>query len=385
LDTTISFSDINQVVAKIGTHVETSTSSSKTQNGRGLCTDLLKIMIDPVKYDLGTTYENSDAKLISQDILGLQLKALGELDQNDPNVIQRLASINERLKSLNADLDPITKGLNPTQKALYSTFANAFPVGQTPTEAQSIAAVGLITTGGNFGNNSAFLTNYAKFVSSGDTTSANNLIEIANYFGSKPDYVSNISRFRNTNLDAKSISAAKEIIDFTKILDAQNSPDLTTLILTTNRDFLIDTVLRRADNIFNPETESDLTKDFFQSLKETFSEKPTSIDNKTYSNFARNAISKFSNDHLKLNGVVYSSSFTNVLVKDISKGSPGFYGNDGIAQMQIDVFEGMLVFYQSQIQQENAKPEPNTSKIGQWQTQINSHQTAINSLIGTLS
>jgi hypothetical protein len=53
--------------------------------------------------------------------------------------------------------------------------------------------------------------------------------------------------------------------------------------------------------------------------------------------------------------------------------------------MQINVFEGMLGFYQSQIQQENAKPEPNTSKIGQWQTQINSHQTAINSLIGTLS
>ncbi|MFZ4085367.1 MAG: hypothetical protein ACOYK1_07540, partial [Vampirovibrionia bacterium] len=65
-------------------------------------------------------------------------------------------------------------------------------------------------------------------------------------------------------------------------------------------------------------------------------------------------------------------------------GSPGIYANDGIAQMQIDVFEGMLSFYQSQIQQENAKPEPSTSKIGQWQTQINSHQTAINSLRSTI-
>ncbi len=168
MDTTISFSDINQIVAKIGTHVETSTSSSKTQNGRNLSKDLLKIMIDPVRYDLATTYENSDAKLIFKDILGLQLKELGKLDQNDPNVIQSINYANERLKSLNADLNPITGGLNPAQKALYSTFANAFPVGQTPTEAQSIAAVGLITTGGNFGNNMAFLTNYGKFVSSGD-------------------------------------------------------------------------------------------------------------------------------------------------------------------------------------------------------------------------
>jgi hypothetical protein len=53
--------------------------------------------------------------------------------------------------------------------------------------------------------------------------------------------------------------------------------------------------------------------------------------------------------------------------------------------MQIDVFEGMLSFYQSLIQQENAKSEPNTSKIGQWQSQINANQSAINALSGTLS
>ena len=63
----------------------------------------------------------------------------------------------------------------------------------------------------------------------------------------------------------------------------------------------------------------------------------------------------------------------------------GDFANDGVAQMQITVFEGMLDFYQSQIQQENAKPEPDTSKIGQWQSQINAHQTAINALQSTIS
>jgi hypothetical protein len=53
--------------------------------------------------------------------------------------------------------------------------------------------------------------------------------------------------------------------------------------------------------------------------------------------------------------------------------------------MQIDVFEGMISFYQSQITQEMAKPQPDTSKISQWQTQITSHQTAITALQGTLS
>jgi hypothetical protein len=142
-------------------------------------------------------------------------------------------------------------------------------------------------------------------------------------------------------------------------------------------------MLKKKDNIFDPATESDLTKSFFQSLKEIFNEKPDSVDNRTYSDFARNAISKFSND-LKSNGIVNRNSFTTVLVKDINRGSLGIYGNDGIAQMQIDVFEGMLSFYQSLIQQENAKPEPNTSKIGQWQSQINANQSAINALRGTL-
>ena len=214
-----------------------------------------------------------------------------------------------------------------------------------------------------------FLTNYAKFVSSGDTTSANNLIEIANYFGSNNDYAPSIRGFKNTNLDAKTINTAKEVISFTKMLDTQNSPDLAGVLLVANRDFLITTMLTNRDKIFNPETESDLTTSFFQSLKETFSKKSASIDNLTYSNFARNAITKFSND-LQSNGVVGPTSFTTVLVKDINRGNLRSFANDGVAKMQIDVFEGMLSFYQSQIQQENAKPEPNTSKIGQWQYQI---------------
>jgi hypothetical protein len=143
-------------------------------------------------------------------------------------------------------------------------------------------------------------------------------------------------------------------------------------------------MLNKEDTVFNPATESDLTKSFFQSLKENFSGKPDSLDNKTYSDFARNAISKFSND-LKSNGVVNRNSFTTVLVNDIGRGSLGIYANDGVAKMQINVFEGMLSFYQSLIQQENAKSEPNTSKIGQWQSQINANQSAINALSGTLS
>lgn len=260
---------------------------------------------------------------------------------------------------------------------------NAFPVGQTPTEAQSKAAAELITTNSSFGTNRAFLTNYAKFVSSGDTTSANNLIEIANYFGSKSDYASSIRSFKDVNLDAKTINTAKEIISFTKMLDTQNSADLTGVLLTANRNFLIDTVLNKKDNIFNPATENDVTTSFFQSLKETFSKKTDAVDNLTYSDFARNAISKFSND-LKSNGIVTRNSFTTVLVNDIGRGSLGMYANDGVAKMQIAVLEGMLSFYQSQIQQENAKPEPNTSRIGQWQNQINANQSAINSLRSTL-
>jgi hypothetical protein len=377
------FDDINQIVAKIATHVETDNNSIKTQNGTSLAKDLLRVMVDPVKYDLSTNYKDGSV-LIFKDILELQLKSLGELNQNDPKVIQSIKYASDRLALIEADLDPITGPLNQAQRNLYKVFTNGFPAGQTPTEAQSLAAVGLITTGGNFGSNVTFITNYARFVSSGDTTSANNLVEIANYFGSKPEYAGSIRSFTDTNLDTKTISTAKEIINFTKMLDAQNSPDLAGVILTANRSFLLDTMLKKKDNIFDPATESDLTKSFFQSLKEIFNEKPDSIDNINYSDFARNAISKFSND-LKANGVVNRNSFTTILVKDIDRGFLGIYGNDGIAQMQIDVFEGMLSFYQSQIQQENAKPEPNTSKIGQWQSQINANQTAINALRGTLS
>ncbi len=373
------FDDLNQIVAKIETYVIT---NNDTVNGSKLSNDLLRVLANPLAYSLSTTYENR-AKPIFKDLLELQLKAFKELDQSDPDVIQSIKDANERIASIKTDLDPISGPLSLPQKILYNTFMNAFPVGQTPTEAQCKAAAELITTNSSFGNNTAFLTNYAKFVSSGDTTSANNLIEIANYFGSNNDYAPSIRGFKNTNLDAKTINTAKEVISFTKMLDTQNSPDLAGVLLVANRDFLITTMLTNKDKIFNPETESDLTTSFFQSLKETFSKKSASIDNLTYSNFARNAITKFSND-LQSNGVVGPTSFTTVLVRDINRGNLRSFANDGVAKMQIDVFEGMLSFYQSQIQQENAKPEPNTSKIGQWQNQITSHQTAINSLRSTL-
>jgi hypothetical protein len=383
LDTT-SFDDINQMVAKIATHVETDNDSSKTLSGGYLANDLLRVMIDPTQYNLSRTYKD-EALPIFKDVLELQLKVLGELDQDDLSVIRSTKYASDRIAAINEeDPDPITGPLDLTQRKLYNIFKSAFPEGQTPSEDQSLAAIGLITGGSNFGSNVAFLTNYAKFLSSGDTTSANNLIEIADYFGSKPEYASNIRGFRDTNIDAESLNTAKEILSFTKMLDAQNSPDLLGIILTANRTFLIDTVLNKKSDIFNPETESDLTKNFFQSLKDIFNDKPDAIDNKAYSDFARKAISNFSND-LKSNGTVSRSSFTTTLVRDIERGYLGDFANDGVAQMQIDVFEGMLNFYQSQIQQENAKPEPDTSKIGQWQSQINAHQTAINALQSTIS
>ena len=124
-------------------------------------------------------------------------------------------------------------------------------------------------------------------------------------------------------------------------------------------------------------------------MKKIFSEKPDSIDNeaynKAYSRFARNAISKFSKDHLELNGVLYPSSFTTVLAEDINNGKLGIYVNNEVARMQIGVFEGMIEFYDSMIEQEDKKPDKNTSKIEQWESQITSHQAAKAALGRTLS
>jgi hypothetical protein len=381
-DTT--FSDLNDITGNMITYISGSDDARQAKtNTTSLVNDLLGVLINPVK-NLISTYQDESAT-VSVKILELQLKALNELDPNNPSIIKAKEFATNKLNSIPGYLkneDPLTKGLSTDTKRDYALFASAFPPGQPPTAAQSAAALELITGNYILGDNPAFITNYAKFVRSGDTRSAETLIEIAHYFGSDKDYRSSLGRFSNANLDAKGVATAAEILSFSKSLEASNAQDFRGGVLVANR-FLLDTVLNNKGG-FDAATEGDLTKTFFQSLKETLTNKSSTVTNGEYDDFIRNSVFGLSGE-LYNNGQVTRTSLVTSLPKNISRGFLGSLAKDGIAQMQIDVFEGMLGFYQGQIQQENAKPEPNTSKISQWQTQINAHRTAITALQGTLS
>jgi hypothetical protein len=377
-------SALNSITGNMITNLTKSNNLEKTKTDTmNLLEDLTRVLMDPLTERL-STYK-TEAASISKQILELQLKTLNTLDPNDPAVIKVKQSVNEQIKSLPdylTDSDSATDGQSAAVKEGYAIFKKAFPAGKPPTAAQTAAALELINGNYILGDSLAFIANYAKFVSSGDTKSADKLMEIAKYFGANETYGSSLRQFSNAKLDAKSVEVASEILDFTKNLSAQNISDLRGPILVANR-FMLDSVLNNKGG-FNSPTEGDLTKAFFESLEEASKEKSSTVTNKELSEFLVSSIYSFSRD-LYQDGKVQLISTTSLVQRDVLNKQLGPLAKDGIAQMQIDVFEGMLSFYQSQIQGENAKPEPDASKISQWQAQINSHQAAITALQRTLS
>jgi hypothetical protein len=377
-------SALNSITGNMMTNLTKSNDLQKTKTDTtNLLEDLTRVLMDPLTERL-STYK-TEAAPVSKQILELQLKTLNTLDPNDPVVIKVKKSVNEQIKSLPdylTDSDSATDGQSTAVKGDYAIFKKAFPAGKPPTAAQTAAALELINGNYILGDSPAFIANYTKFVSSGDTKSADKLMEIAKYFGANETYGSSLRQFSNAKLDAKSVEVASEILDFTKNLSAQNISDLRGPILVANR-FMLDSVLNNKGG-FNSATEGDLTKTFFKSLEEASKEKSSTVTNKELSEFLVSSIYSFSRD-LYQDGKVQLISTTSLVQRDISNKELGPLAKDGIAQMQIDVFEGMLSFYQSQVQGENAKPEPDASKISQWQAQINSHQSAITALQRTLS
>jgi hypothetical protein len=377
-------SALNSITGNMITNLTKSNDLQKTKTDTmNLLEDLTRVLMNPLTERL-STYK-TEAAPVSKQILELQLKTLNTLDPNDPVVIKVKKSVNEQIKSLHGystDSDSATDGQSTAVKGDYAIFKKAFPAGKPPTAAQTAAALELINGNYILGDSPAFIANYAKFVSSGDTKSADKLMEIAKYFGANETYGSSLRQFSNAKLDAKSVEVASEILDFTKNLSAQNISDLRGPILVANR-FMLDSVLNNKGG-FNSATEGDLTKTFFKSLEEASKEKSSTVTNKELSEFLVSSIYSFSRD-LYQDGKVQLISTTSLVQRDISNKQLGPLAKDGIAQMQIDVFEGMLSFYQSQVQGENAKPEPDASKISQWQAQINSHQSAITALQRTLS
>jgi hypothetical protein len=377
-------SALNSITGNMMTNLTKSNDLQKTKTDTmNLLEDLTRVLMNPLTERL-STYK-TEAAPVSKQILELQLKTLNTLDPNDPVVIKVKKSVNEQIKSLPdylTDSDSATDGQSTAVKGDYAIFKKAFPAGKPPTAAQTAAALELINGNYILGDSPAFIANYTKFVSSGDTKSADKLMEIAKYFGANETYGSSLRQFSNAKLDAKSVEVASEILDFTKNLSAQNISDLRGPILVANR-FMLDSVLNNKGG-FNSATEGDLTKTFFKSLEEASKEKSSTVTNKELSEFLVSSIYSFSRD-LYQDGKVQLISTTSLVQRDISNKQLGPLAKDGIAQMQIDVFEGMLSFYQSQVQGENAKPEPDASKISQWQAQINSHQSAITALQRTLS
>ena len=377
-------SALNSITGNMMTNLTKSNDLQKTKTDTtNLLEDLTRVLMDPLTERL-STYK-TEAASISKQILELQLKTLNTLDPNDPVVIKVKKSVNEQIKSLPdylTDSDSATDGQSTAVKGDYAIFKKAFPADKPPTAAQTAAALELINGNYILGDSPAFIANYAKFVSSGDTKSADKLMEIAKYFGANETYGSSLRQFSNAKLDAKSVEVASEILDFTKNLSAQNISDLRGPILVANR-FMLDSVLNNKGG-FNSATEGDLTKTFFKSLEEASKEKSSTVTNKELSEFLVSSIYSFSRD-LYQDGKVQLISTTSLVQRDVLNKQLGPLAKDGIAQMQIDVFEGMLSFYQSQVQGENAKPEPDASKISQWQAQINSHQSAITALQRTLS
>jgi hypothetical protein len=374
--------DINTIVDNIVNNLNSNSNVGKAEmDATNLSNDLTRVLIYPLEAVV-STYSDEASTVIAKQILTLQLEALNNLDPNDPAVIAMKEYVSGRIANDSGGgggNDDDDDDLTPDQKD-YALFLSAFPPGQLPTAAQSAAALELISGNYLLADNQAFLISYAKFVSSGDSTSANTLTEIAHYFGANSGYNSSISTFDKINLDAESVATAAKVLDFGQMLKT-NEADFPGGLFYTNC-FLLDTILNNNTGAFNAATERDLTEAFFQVLEETLTNRSSNVTNQEYDAFIMDSIYGFSyrlySDDTDTSGLIG-------LVDNISKGFLGSLDKDEIAEININMLQGMLSFYQSQIQQEMAKPQPDTSKIGQWQTQISAHQAAITALQGTLS
>ena len=340
---------------------------------------MISVMKDPLKQiasnknELFSAYP--DGLELAAKVLSMQLNLLGSMDQNTEAVIAAknqantlLSYIPDYLKNPDASLS----GLNSKDRKDYQVFLSAFPVGSKPTEQQKKDVLALIQGNMILADNQAFLQSYGTLVATGDTASASKLAQIANFIGADNNYTYQARGFNNTNLSARNIDVAYNILEFSQNLKEQNYSNYAA------NNFMLETVLNNSKG-FNTSIESDLTIAFFDSLEDTLEDKPATLSAAAYDKFITGAIAGFGND-LYYNGAVGTKSSSEQVKNNSTYRNQLGLNNVSVANLQIEQFESMIDFFNLQIAQERAKEQPNTGKIDNYRSQINSHQAAINSL-----
>jgi hypothetical protein len=372
---------VNEILAAtIKLNQDTSVTKSRlVASSESAIEDMISVMKDPLKQiasnknELFSAYP--DGLELAAKVLSMQLNLLGSMDQNTEAVIAAqdqantlLSYIPDYLKNPDASLS----GLNIKDRKDYYVFLSAFPVGSKPTEQQKKDALALIQGNMILADNQEFLQSYGKLVATGDNASASKLAQIANFIGADNNYTYQARGFSNTNLSARNIEVAYNILEFSQNLKEQNYSNYAA------NNFMLETVLNNAKG-FNTSIESDLTIAFFDSLEDTLEGKPETLSAAAYDKFITGVIAGFGND-LYYNGAVGIKSSSEQVKNNSTYRNQLGLNNVSVANLQIEQFESMIEFFNLQIAQESAKEQPNTGKIDNYRSQINSHQAAINSL-----
>ncbi|MEB3316329.1 MAG: hypothetical protein VKK32_08980 [Candidatus Melainabacteria bacterium] len=318
-----------------------------------------------------------DGLELAEKVLSMQLNLLKSMNQDDAAVIAAKANTLDLLSYIPGYIgnpDDYSKNLNATDKKDYEIFLSTFPAGSKPTAQQSNDALELIQGDNLLGGNQEFLLNYGRLVATGDVESAGKLAEIARFIGSDKNYTSMVNRLTttSTNMSVQNIEVAYQVMEFSQSLAEQNYSNVSTNI------FMLETILTNKRG-FNASIESDRTIAFFDSLEDTLEDKPATLSAAAYDKFITGAIAGFGSD-LYSDGAVNRSSSAEQI-----KNNPAYrdllgLSDVNVANLQIGQLESMIDFFNLQITQESAKEQPNTGKIDNYRSQINSHQAAINSL-----
>jgi len=384
---TVPVDQLNSVLDKIIELNENASvaSQAKTQS-IDLLTALISVVQNPTTALFNIDSNNAQAIFmnsslgknadITKEILESQLLLLNDMSQTDPAVIAAKQKTNMMLGWIPDYLtnpDPETDNLNSTEKGIYNTFISSFPAGTSPSQAQKDAVLELIDGDYALGDNVAFMASYSKLVASGDNASAFKLAEIAKFYGDGAisSYTKVVS---NSNISAETVDAAYSTLELMKEMQEQNPSAFKNVIAGNASNFLLKTLLDGKGGYSAGEGAE--AKAFVEALKDALGDQPNTMTDSEMSIFIHTSLREFDKD-LGRNGNISFSSRTEIIAKN--KAAQNSFNQDS-AEIQINIFESMINFYNSQIAQENAKPEPDTGKISKLNAQVSSHRSAISAL-----
>lgn len=274
--------------------------------------------------------------------------------------------------------------LSPLERNCYNAFAMMFTRnGTAPTAAQSQAAVDLIKGDFKLADNATFMIAYGRLVAGGESTAASNLAEVARFVGNKSGYDALIDGFTNTEISPEAANSAHVAISFARHLmevDGTNYSGISNQVAK----FVVSSILDGKGG-YSGSSDAGATDRFFGALYNSMSQilpggVAAGMNPADYSSYVSKAVDEFGKQLYMANVSPTPNDLQRIISGDSAYRASLGLNNAGAAALQREIYAAMKEYVISQITAENAKAEPNQSRLSALSSQRDQYQAAIDAL-----